>query len=272
MVSYFGYPRAREDAAEQAVRAGLRLIQTVRCVPATRDISLRTRVGIATGLTVVSDLIGEGAARGEAAVGETPALAARLQSLAPPDGIVIARTTRELIGNMFTLECMGEQALKGLARSQPAWLVTGEGWAESRYAAVRGCQTSDLVGRDSELAVLLTHWRLAASGAGQVVVLSAEPGLGKSRLIEALRESLVDQPHDVILLQCTAYGQTSALRPVAAWIEHVARLAPADDLMTPLIHQTAPKTSVKRGCSCSIWEKRCINGRSQSSRMFGSRS
>jgi class 3 adenylate cyclase len=239
LMAYFGYPRAREDAAEQAVRAGLRLIQAVRCVPATRDISLSTRVGIATGLAVVGDLVGEGAAREEAAVGETPALAARLQSLAPPDGIVIARTTRELIGNMFTLEGMGEQTLESFARPQPAWLVTGEGWAESRYAAVHCHQNGELVGRDSELAILLTRWRLAVSGAGQVVVLSGEPGLGKSRLVEALRESLADQPHDVVLLQCSAYGQTSALRPIAAWIERVARLVPAETIDAKLVKLSA---------------------------------
>jgi tetratricopeptide (TPR) repeat protein len=179
---------------------------------------------------VVGDLIGEGAAREEAVVGETPALAVRLESIAPPDGIVLAQTTRDLLGHVFALEDLGLQRLKGFDRPQRAWRVLGEARTESRFAAFRGGRADRLpvVGRDSELAVLLTRWRLTVEGAGQTVLLVAEPGLGKSRLVEALREALPDHAHDVVLLQCASHHQTSALRPAIEWIERAAGFAPDD--------------------------------------------
>jgi tetratricopeptide (TPR) repeat protein len=214
------------------------LIDTVRTAPTDPAIRLQTRVGIATGLAVVGDLIGEGAAREEAVVGETPALAVRLESLAPPDGVAIAQGTRELLAHVFALEDLGLQSLKGFDRPQRAWRVIGEARAESRFAAVRRVRSDglpgELVGRDSELAVLLTRWHLAAGGAGQTVLLIGEPGLGKSRLVEALREALAGHPHDLVLLQCASHHQASALRPVIEWIERTAGFAPDDPVETRL--------------------------------------
>ena len=228
LMAYFGYPRAHEDAAERAVRTALRLVAAAGAVPAVGGTRLQTRVGVATGLAVVGDLIGEGAAREEAVVGESPALATRLQSLAPPDGIVIAQATRELLGHVFILEPLGPLALEGFARPQEAWRVTGEAHPESRFAAVHDGAAGVLEGRDSELAILLARWGLAAEGQGQVVLLSGEPGLGKSRLVEALREQLAGGPQLVTLLQCAAHTQASALRPVIGWVERAAGLLPED--------------------------------------------
>ena len=161
--------------------------------PAARP--LAARVGIATGLVVVGELIGEGAAREEAVVGETPNLAARLQALAEPGTVVIAERTRRLVGGLFELADLGRQALKGFAEPVRAWRVGGSGHAEGRFEALRGAALTPLVGREQELALLLDRWARARDGEGQVVLLSGEPGIGKSRLVRALRERLADEPH-----------------------------------------------------------------------------
>ncbi len=231
LMAYFGYPQAREDAAERAVHAGLRIVEAVREVGGMPAVRLQTRVGIATGLAVVGDLIGEGAAREEAVVGETPALATRLQGIAAAEGVVVGQATRDLLGSAFTLEPLGPLALKGFDRPQPAWKVLGAERSESRFAAVRGGGARELVGRDSELAVLLARWHLAVAGEGQVVLLAGEAGLGKSRLVQALRGRLAPEAHRSVLLQCASYGQTSALRPVIEWIERAAGFAAEDDAM-----------------------------------------
>jgi class 3 adenylate cyclase/predicted ATPase len=273
LMAYFGYPQAREDAAERAVRAALRLIDTMRTAPADPAMRLQTRIGIATGLAVVGDLIGEGAAREEAVVGETPALAVRLESIAPSDGVVIAQSTRELLGHVFALDDLGLQSLKGFDRPQRAWRVIGEARAESRFAAVRRSRPDglpvELVGRDSELAVLLTRWRRAVEGAGQTTLLIGEPGLGKSRLVEALREALAGDAPDVVLLQCASHHQASALRPVIEWIERTAGFAPDDpaemrlerlkalpDLAGPTLEVVAELLSVVDAAEISQAERR----------------
>ena len=232
LMAYFGYPEAREDAAERAVRAGLGIVEAVRAVPGVPAVRLRTRVGIATGLAVVGDLIGEGAAREEAVVGETPALAARLQTLAPPESVVVSQTTRDLLGAAFALETMGPKVLKGFDRPQTVWRVIGVERTESRFAAAHCGAASELVDRDSELAVLRSRWSLAAAGRGQVVLMTGEAGLGKSRLVQALRESLVGQAYRPVLLQCASYSQTSALRPVIEWIDREAGFAATDSAET----------------------------------------
>jgi class 3 adenylate cyclase/tetratricopeptide (TPR) repeat protein len=228
LMAYFGYPRALEDAAERAVRTALRLVEAPGHAPATPRPRMRTRVGIATGLAIVGEPIVEGVAREESVVGESPTLASRLQSLAPPDGIVISRATRELLGNAFLLEPLGPIELKGFDRSQQVWRVAGEAHPESRFAAVHDGEAGALEGRDSELAILLARWRRAAQGDGQVVLLWGEPGLGKSRLVEALRERLAGGAQLVSLLQCAPHAQTSALRPVIEWVERAAGFLPDD--------------------------------------------
>jgi Adenylate and Guanylate cyclase catalytic domain/AAA ATPase domain len=188
VLAYFGWPQAHEDEAERAVRAGLAIVPAVARVGLKDGGALAARVGIATGLVVVGDLVGEGAAREEAVVGETPNLAARLQALAEPGSVVIAEATRRLLAGLFDLESLGSPELKGLAAPTACWRVLGERPAEGRFEAHREGPLTPLVGRDEELGLLLHRWRVASEGAGQVVLLSGEPGIGKSRVVTALRE------------------------------------------------------------------------------------
>jgi class 3 adenylate cyclase/predicted ATPase len=216
---YFGYPRAHEDDAERAVRAGLAVIEAVRRLPAREH--LRVRLGIATGLAVVGDLIGEGAARERGVVGETPNLAARLQGLATPGALVIADSTRRQIGALFELEDLGPQALAGFAELQPAWRVIGESGMLSRFEALRS-GTTPLVGRDEELDLLLRRWQQAKAGEGRVVLISGEPGIGKSRLTAALSQAIEDEPHIRLRYFCSPHHQDSALYPFITELDRAA--------------------------------------------------
>src|SRR6202042_2340114 len=177
---YFGFPQAHEDDAERAVRAGLELVTAVGGLKT--HAALQTRVGIATGLVVVGDLIGAGASREQAIVGETPNLAARLQGIAEPNSVVIAESTRKLVGNLFELQDLGAQDLKGITGPVRAWAAIRPSSAESRFEALHASGLTELVGRDEELELLLRRWSKAKTGEGQVVLLSGEPGIGKSRL------------------------------------------------------------------------------------------
>jgi class 3 adenylate cyclase len=189
---YFGYPRAREDDAERAVHAGLAVIEAVARLPARQE--LRVRLGIATGLAVVGDLIGEGAAQERGVVGETPNLAARLQGLAAPDTLVIGEATRRQVGGLFDLADLDPQTLAGFAEPEPAWRVIGESGVLSRFEALRSGATP-LVGRDEEVDLLLRRWEQAKSGEGRVELIAGEPGIGKSRLTAALSERVGTEPH-----------------------------------------------------------------------------
>ena len=183
---YFGYPKAHEEDAERAVRAGLGLIDSIGRLEAG-SAKLQVRIGIATGLVVVGDLIGEGSAREQTVVGETPNLAARLQAVAAPASLVIAAGTRQQIGELFDLEDLGPQQLVGFAAPQRAWRVLRESAEVSRFEALRS-GTTPLVGRDEEVEVLSRRWQRAKTGEGRVVLISGEPGIGKSRLTAALSE------------------------------------------------------------------------------------
>ena len=175
VLAYFGYPRAHEDDAERAVRAGLEIVAAVGGLETPAREALQVRIGIATGLVVVGDLIGAGAAQEQSVVGETPNLAARLQALAEPNAIVIADATRRQVGGLFDLADLGPQTLKGFAAPQPAWRVRGESGVASRFEALRSGATP-LVGRDEEIDLLLRRWSDAKSGEGRVILISAEPG------------------------------------------------------------------------------------------------
>jgi class 3 adenylate cyclase len=190
---YFGYPQAREDDAERAVRAGLHLV--VALGDLKTHAALQTRVGIATGLVVVGDLIGSGASQEQAIVGETPNLAARLQGVAEPNSVVIAESTRRLIGSLFELDDLGAQNLKGVEGPVRAWAALRPSSVESRFEALHVGALTELVGREEELDLLVRRWSKAKSGQGQVVLLSGEPGIGKSRLIAALMEHVATEPH-----------------------------------------------------------------------------
>ena len=181
---YFGYPQAHEDDAEGAVRAGLELVAAVGGLKT--HAALQTRVGIATGMVVVGDLIGSGASQEQAIVGETPNLAARLQGVAEPNSVVIAENTRKLLGNLFELEDLGALDLKGIAGPVRAWVALRPASVESRFEAMHATGLTELVGREEELELLLRRWSRAKTGEGQVVLLSGEPGIGKSRLTAAL--------------------------------------------------------------------------------------
>ena len=201
---YFGYPQAHEDDAERAVRAGLELLAAVAQLKTHAP--LQARVGIATGLVVVGDLIGSGASQEQAIVGETPNLAARLQGIAKPNELVIAEGTRRLIGHLFELEDLGAIDLKGIAAPLRCSVVQHPASVESRFDAFHAGGLTELVGREEEVELVLRRWSKAKSGEGQVLLLSGEPGIGKSRLTAALMERLVNEPHAVTLfLLASAY-------------------------------------------------------------------
>jgi len=214
VLAYFGWPRAHEDGAERAVRAGLAIVTEVAKLATPAKEPLAARVGIATGLVVVGDLVGEGAAQEEAVVGETPNLAARLQSLAEAGGIVVAEPTLRLLGERFELVDLGGYDLKGFARPVHAWLVVGESRAEGRFEALHGMRLTPLVGRDQELALLLDRWWQAKDGEGQVVLLSGEPGIGKSRIAIALRERIRSEECLSLRYHGSPYHTNTALFPV----------------------------------------------------------
>lgn len=251
VLAYFGWPRAHEDDAERAVRAGVAAVAaTARLTPPLLGESLAARIGIATGLVVVGDLIGEGAAQEQAVVGETPNLAARLQALAEPNTVVIAGGTHRLVVGLFEMIDLGLQQLKGFATPVPAWRVIGEADWEGRFDALHGVATP-IVGRSEELDLLLQRWRQARAGKGQLVMLSGEPGIGKSRLTAALQERLIAEPHARLRYFCSPYHVNSPLYPAIQQLRRAAGLAGNDSASTKLdklealmLQSVADKTEV----------------------------
>ncbi len=229
---YFGYPQAHEDDAERAVHAGLELMATVSALKSPA--SLQTRVGIATGLVVVGDLIGSGEARERGSVGETPNLAARLQGIAEPNSVVIAETTRRLVGNLFDLEDLGSKELKGIAGPVRAWAALRASAVEGRFEALHASGLTALVGREEELELLLRRWSRAKTSEGQVVLLSGEAGIGKSRLTAALLESIAAEPHTRLRYFCSPQHSDSAFYPIINQMERVAGLAHDDTAQAKL--------------------------------------
>jgi class 3 adenylate cyclase/tetratricopeptide (TPR) repeat protein len=223
---YFGYPQAHEDDAEQAVRAGLDLVAAMTSLKT--HTALQTRVGIATGLVVVGDLIGSGASQEQAIVGKTPNLAARLQGVAEPNSVVIAEGTRRLLGNLFEFEDLGAKNLKGIAGPVRAWAALRASSAEGRFEALHTMGLTALVGREEELELLLRRWSKGKRGEGQVVLLSGEAGIGKSRLTAALLERLSGEPHTRLRYFCSPQHTDSALHPIIGQIERAAELARDD--------------------------------------------
>src|SRR4029453_16284032 len=200
----------------------LRILDAVGRIATPSREALAARIGIATGVVVVGELVGEGAAQGEAVIGDPPNLAARLQSLADPNEVVISEGTRRLLGGLFEFEDLGGQSLKGLAAPVKVFRVLGPGQADSRFEAFHGQRPEPLVGRAAELSLLLDRWQRAMGGEGQVVFLSGEPGIGKSRVVLALRERLAKEPFTPLSLFCSPYHANSALYPVIGLLERVA--------------------------------------------------
>jgi class 3 adenylate cyclase/predicted ATPase len=222
VLAYFGWPRAHEDDAERAVRAGLQLVRDVARLEPGAEVRLQARVGVATGQVVVGDLISEGASEKDAVSGNTPNLAARLQALAAPGEVVISASTRRLVGGLFELRDLGPQRLKGFAEPLSAWHVEGLVRAEWRFEARHRAGLTPLVGREEEIALLLRRWWQAKGGDGQVVLLSGEPGIGKSRVVRELRDRIAAEPHLRLTHQCSPYHQASPLHPV---VDHLERAA-----------------------------------------------
>jgi class 3 adenylate cyclase/predicted ATPase len=243
---YFGYPQAHEDDAERAVRAGLELVEAVAALKTRAP--LQTRVGIATGLVVVGDLVGSGEAQERGIVGETPNLAARLQGVAVPNTVVIAEGTRKLLGDLFDFEDLGAQNLKGIAGTVRAWAALRPASVESRFQAMHAAGLTALVGREEELELLLRRWSKAKTGEGQAVLLSGEAGIGKSRLTAELLERLASQPHTRLRYFCSPQHTDSAFYPIIGQMERAAGFVHDDtpqgklDKLDAVLVQTSTST------------------------------
>jgi len=219
---YFGYPQAHENDAERAVMAAIELVGTVAALQARSTVELACRVGIATGLVVVGDLVGSGEAQERGVVGETPNLAARLQGLAEPGAVMISDATRRLVGDLFEYRDLGAVVIKGLPEAVPVWRALRPSAGVSHFEALRAASLSPLVGREEEIELLLRRWSRAKEGEGQTVLLSGEPGIGKSRIVAALQQRLAGEPHTRIRYFCSPYHRDNPLHPFAAQLERAA--------------------------------------------------
>jgi predicted ATPase/class 3 adenylate cyclase len=228
VLAYFGYPQAHEDDAEQAIRAGLALVDAVANLQTDAGTGLQVRVGIATGVVVVGDLTGEGDAREQTVVGETPNLAARLQAFAKPGTVVICESTNRLTEGHFECRNLGPVALKGWVNPISAWQVQGTSGVESRFDAQHRTKLTPLIGREEEIELLLRRWQHAKRGEGCVMVLAGEPGIGKSHVALALQERLKTEPHIAVRHYCSAHHNNSALYPFIRQLERAARFERSD--------------------------------------------
>jgi class 3 adenylate cyclase len=228
VLAYFGYPHAHEDAAERAVRAALDIVDTMAQIRAPDGTPVRVRVGIASGIVVISELLSAGAVKEQAVIGDPVNLAARLQQVALPNGVVISTSTRQLLRGRFDLESTGQVNLHGIGEPVTAWRVLAPRAAASRFDAEHVSELTAVVGRDQEASLLLDRWDIAKSGEGQVVLLSGEAGVGKSRIVEMLRQRVAEEPHSLILYQCSPFYANSALQPAISQTEYAAGIAAGD--------------------------------------------
>jgi class 3 adenylate cyclase len=228
VLAYFGYPAAHEDDAERAVRAGLAILSAVDASKSTQPVILQTRIGIATGVVVIGDLVREGVTQENAAIGETTNLAARLQSLAEPNSLLICPETHRLVGALFEYRDLEQHELKGFAKSVHVWQVTGTSKVENRFEARRADIASPLLGREEELELLLRRWEQAKRWEGRVVLLTGEAGIGKSRLTRALQERLQVEQHTSLNYHCSPYHQDSAFYPIISQLTRAAGMERGD--------------------------------------------
>ena len=229
ILAYFGFPRAHEDDAARAVHAGLELVKVITGLRTPMCEKLAARIGIATGLVVVGDIVGHGPAQEQAVVGDTPNLAARLQGLADAGGIVISASTRRLIGDRFRLREMGPQALKGLPEPVEAFAALGVSQSDSRFEAAHATRLTSFVGRDVEARDLIERQLRAWSGRGQIVLISGEAGIGKSRISAWIAEQVAGTPHTKLRYQCSPYHRDSALFPFVQQFERAAGVTAQED-------------------------------------------
>lgn len=231
VLAYFGWPQAHEDAAERAIRSGLAIVDAVYKIPSGNR-TLACRVGVATGLVVVGEVIGEGSAQEQTVVGDTPNLAARLQALANPGEIVISETSRALLGISFDMTDLGPQKIRGLSEPVGAYVVKCERLSGSRFEASHVTAPLPMFGRNQELELLLERWAQAKSGEGQGLLLVGEAGIGKSRITRALLDSVADEPHTRIRYQCSPYHADSPFWPIIQQLKRGANLDNADTEQT----------------------------------------
>lgn len=234
VLAYFGFPLAREDDAERAVRAGLALVETVQRLKPRPDVNLHARIGIDTGLVVIGDLLASGAGNDDNVVGDTPNRAARLQGVAPTDGVAISDNTRRLLGHLFEVAELKAGTLKGFDSSFGVWQVLGEGKAQGRFEARSAAGLTPMIGREHELQMMLQRWRVARGGEGQVLLLTGEAGIGKSRLVDTLNREMVDEPHIRLRYFCSQFYASTALYPVIEQIRRAAGFTREDDADTQL--------------------------------------
>jgi class 3 adenylate cyclase/predicted ATPase len=228
LLVYFGYPQAHEDDAERAVRAGLDIVAKVSQLLLPSGEPLQVRVGIATGLVVIGETIGEGPAQQQAVFGETPNFAAHLQQLATPNSVLVAASTHRLLGSAFVCEDLGRVEVKCKSTPLEVWRIIGECAVESRFEATRPKRLTRFVARREQLSRLVKFWEQAKRGVGQVVLLCGEPGIGKSRMCKALLDSIADEPHVKIHNQCSPHQTNSPLSPVINQLERAARFERED--------------------------------------------
>jgi class 3 adenylate cyclase/tetratricopeptide (TPR) repeat protein len=239
ILAYFGYPAAHEDDPERAVHAGLDIVARIRELDVRAGLELHVRIGVATGVVVAGDIIGKGASEERAVLGVTPNLAARLQGLAARNTVVISDNTRRLTGGFFNYEDLGPHTLKGIEGTENAWRVMSVSDTRSRFEAAAEMRLSPLVGREEEISLLSGRWRQAVAGEGQVVMLSGEAGVGKSRIVEAFRQRISDDEHGTIMLSCSPFHKNTALYPIIGCLERVMGMDRQDNADQRLIRLTA---------------------------------
>lgn len=228
VMCYFGWPHASEDDTQRAVRTGLRIIESIQTQFTPDGEPLAVRVGVATGVVIVGDLMMDGGAQEAAAVGETTNLAARLQGVAGPNRLVVSNDARPLLGAAFELSSLGEQNLKGIGKSAEAFLVEGETAVESRFAARRAAALTPIVGRDREIGKILQRWSLAQARQGQLILLRGEAGIGKSRIIQTVTDAVATDEHSRVTYQCSPYHTDSAFYPFIRHVSYAAGFTAAD--------------------------------------------